>query len=207
MFIHTYVHTYIDMAIHTYIHMFIHTYIHMFMHTYIHGTCVPLGSLPRKHRRVAARSSPHYRRVGGEKIAPGYQPGWCGPAVPLERGPERGSILQSTDEWLQELRPLRRPAANGVPCRVLGLVSQGSHTSRFSCLRWRVRSTALLRYGSVSLRSLIAFSRLPSGVSKVVPNKHIHTDTYIYIHIRTYTYGAVAILAQYHSGSTLFTLL
>ena len=149
---------------------YIQTYVHTYIHTYIcSGTCVPLGSLPRKHRRVAARSSPHYRRVGGEKIAPGYQPGWCGPAVPLERGPERGSILQSTDEWLQELRPLRRPAANGVPCRVLGLVSQGSHTSRFSCLRWRVRSTALLRYGSVSLRSLIAFSRLPSGVSKVVP--------------------------------------
>ena len=91
------------------------------IHTYVSGTCVPLGSLPRKHRRVAARSSPHYRRVGGEKIALGCQPGWCGPAVPLERGPERGSILQSTDEWLQELRPLRRPAANGAPCRILGL--------------------------------------------------------------------------------------
>ena len=144
---------------------------------------VPVGSLPRKHRRVAARSSPHYRRVGGEKIAPGYQPGWCGPAVPLERGPERGSILQSTDEWLQELRPLRRPAANGVPCRVLGLVSQGSHTSRFSCLRWRVRSTALLRYGSVSLRSLIAFSRLPSGVSKVDHNKIAYASYIRIIHM------------------------
>ena len=88
---------------------------------------MPLGSLPRKHRRVAARSSPHYRRVGGEKIAPGYQPGWCGPAVPLERGPERGSILQSTDEWLQELRPLRRPAAKMVsplPCFGVGIPRQ-----------------------------------------------------------------------------------